>query len=162
MALSAGAALVGAIAGTIVGRRTAESERRAAMARDEAAASEFGRWLAQRISEADSVEIAYGHGVGSPTVRFSDRSWIARYGRVLATSQYEPRAPCLCITFPAVHFIRGSERVASLTVHHGENIRVSTLARGVRDFHVGDAVARDLSTLAWERSNEAQSPEATP
>jgi len=162
LALSAGAALVGAIAGTIVGRQTAESERRTAAAQDAAASSEFGRWLAERISEAESVEISYGHGVGSPTVRFSDRSWIARYGKILATSHYEPRAPCLCVTFPAVHFIRDGERVATMTLHHGVTIRVSTVTRGIRDFYVGDAVVRDLSMLVWERSNEAQSPEATP
>ena len=49
-----------------------------------------------------------------------------------------------------------------MTLHHGVTIRVSTVTRGIRDFYVGDAVVRDLSMLVWERSNEAQSPEATP
>jgi hypothetical protein len=162
IALSAGAGVLGALAGTYFGGRAAQSEYRSEASLAVPATSEFIRLLAQEISNADGVIIEFGHGPVADSVRFSDQTWIGRYAKVLATAQDEPRDLCLCTASPTVHFLRGLKRVATVTVHHGEKIRVSTVGRGVRDFHVGEATARDLSTLALQRRNVAnQSPEPT-
>jgi hypothetical protein len=109
--------------------------------------------FARVAREADSVIIDFLDGRKTRSVRFSDAAWVTQVADALQSSAYEPSPHCFCISYPTISLVRGNDIILTLSVHHGEKLRIKGATGAMRDFHVGRTVGQRITALALEKKN---------
>lgn len=108
------------------------------------------RSLAQAVREADGVAIQHGFGKDRAVALFEDAAWRERLAVVLEGAFFETRSHCFCISIPEIQLLKNNAVVLTLTMHHGEKLRVE--GGGVSsDFFVGTAPCAAISALVKEK-----------